>query len=283
VSVDQLILGTAQLGRRYGLSASREPTEADAFAILDAAWASGIRAVDTAPGYGRSEALIGDWSAARSRSPHVTTKLDASVDPTDAAAVAGAARVSRDHLGRSPDLLLVHDPDGAARWADGVGDALAASVRDGAAGAAGASVYGAHEAVRLSALPGVAAVQVNFNALDWSLLDEIENLGTAELQVRSIFLQGLLTLERKRVPPELRRRAAPQLHAWERVCSAAGESPARLALRFVMTALPHARLVVGADSPEQVEELAQTAADGPLPADLLDAVLAIPPAPAGGQ
>jgi aryl-alcohol dehydrogenase-like predicted oxidoreductase len=279
VGIDRLILGTAQLGQRYGLTASGEPTDEGAFAILDAAWAAGIRAVDTAQAYGRSEELVGAWSAGSGRSPHVTTKLDASIDPTDAAAVAGAARASGDRLGRSPDLILVHDPDAAGRWANGVGDALAASVQDGLAGAAGVSVYGADEAVRLSVLPLVSAVQVNFSVLDHRLLEEAEHLGGAELQVRSVFLQGLLTLERERLPAELRRLAATQLDAWDEVCAAAGERPARLALRFALTVLPDARVVVGADDSGQVQELARSASAGPLPADLIEAVLAIPSAP----
>ena len=55
----ELILGTAQLVRRYGITASRVPSSGDAHALLAAAREVGVRALDTAPGYGTAEATIG--------------------------------------------------------------------------------------------------------------------------------------------------------------------------------------------------------------------------------
>jgi aryl-alcohol dehydrogenase-like predicted oxidoreductase len=50
--------------------------EAEAFALMDAAWEAGITHFDTADAYGggRSEIAIGKWMAARSRRPTITTK-----------------------------------------------------------------------------------------------------------------------------------------------------------------------------------------------------------------
>lgn len=53
------------LGRSYGI----EAMEAHCHAVLDAAWAAGIRYFDAARSYGRAEAFLGTWLAARGLAP----------------------------------------------------------------------------------------------------------------------------------------------------------------------------------------------------------------------
>ena len=63
--IKKMILGTAQLGSRYGIANIGEsPSVENAFQILKTAWEAGIRYVDTAPGYG-SEAIIGEFVKAQ--------------------------------------------------------------------------------------------------------------------------------------------------------------------------------------------------------------------------
>jgi aryl-alcohol dehydrogenase-like predicted oxidoreductase len=95
--------------------------EETAFAIMDAAWARGIRWFDTADAYGggRSEATIGRWIAARGVRPAITTKT---FNPMDRGADHGLApeRIERqlasslERLGVDRvELYLAHeyDPD----------------------------------------------------------------------------------------------------------------------------------------------------------------------------
>ena len=94
--------------------------EREAFALMDAAWDSGITRFDTADAYGggRSETWIGRWIADRGRRPYLTTKVFHSVvgDPDDH----GLARDrilrqidgSLERLGvERVDAYLIHAPD----------------------------------------------------------------------------------------------------------------------------------------------------------------------------
>ncbi len=72
LAVTALGLGTAPLGGLY-VPVSR----ADATALLDVAWESGIRYFDSAPmyGYGRSEHLLGDMLREKTERAVVSTKV----------------------------------------------------------------------------------------------------------------------------------------------------------------------------------------------------------------
>ncbi|HXY84576.1 MAG TPA: aldo/keto reductase [Gaiellaceae bacterium] len=78
VRLTRIVLGCGNVG---GVGSAPEffgrgETEEEAFAIMDAAWAHGIRAFDTADAYGggRSETAIGKWIAATGNRPTLTTK-----------------------------------------------------------------------------------------------------------------------------------------------------------------------------------------------------------------
>jgi aryl-alcohol dehydrogenase-like predicted oxidoreductase len=93
--------------------------EAQAFALMDAAWELGITHFDTADAYGggRSETMIGHWIASRGVVPQLTTKT---YNPMDAGADRGlgAHRIERqlrsslERLGvERVDLYLAHEFD----------------------------------------------------------------------------------------------------------------------------------------------------------------------------
>ena len=95
-------------------------SEQAAFVLMDAAWAGGIHAFDTASSYGggASERTIGRWIASRRpQGLSVTSKVFHPVQEADDSGLAPARvhRVVRESLGRLGverlDLLLVHEPD----------------------------------------------------------------------------------------------------------------------------------------------------------------------------
>ena len=59
----ELCLVTVQLGKKYGINnqIGRQPTLEESFKILDTAINNNIKAIDTAPGYGGSELLLGRY------------------------------------------------------------------------------------------------------------------------------------------------------------------------------------------------------------------------------
>lgn len=67
--------GYINLGHAQDLAANYAPAamEAHAHAVLDAAWAAGIRYFDAARSYGRAEAFLASWLAARQIAPEGVT------------------------------------------------------------------------------------------------------------------------------------------------------------------------------------------------------------------
>jgi len=164
VRVTRLMFGGAPIG---GLFAA--VTEDTALATLEAAWAAGIRAFDTAPHYGvgLSELRIGRFLAGRPRGEYVlSTKVGRLLEPAgQSTSVEGAEgfygtpkltrvrdysrdgvlaslEASLERLGTGHiDIALIHDPDDHGPEAlDGAYPALAELRAQGVVGAIGAGM-----------------------------------------------------------------------------------------------------------------------------------------------
>jgi aryl-alcohol dehydrogenase-like predicted oxidoreductase len=146
--------------------------EAQAFAVMDAAWDLGISHFDTADAYGggRSETTIGNWIRARGRSPLLTTKT---FNPMDAGGDHGVApeRMTRqlhsslERLGvEQIDTYLTHDfdPDVAAT---AVVDTLEHFRSQGLIRAIGVSNYDATQLRATLAEGHVDAIQNSYSLL----------------------------------------------------------------------------------------------------------------------
>jgi aryl-alcohol dehydrogenase-like predicted oxidoreductase len=117
----EVVLGCGNFGgigsapQFFGQGESRE----EAFAIMDAAWALGLRWLDTADAYGggRSETWIGDWIRATGNRPRLTSKTFNAMEDGADFGLAGErvlrqVETSLERLGIDRiDLYLTHEPD----------------------------------------------------------------------------------------------------------------------------------------------------------------------------
>ncbi len=162
----------------------RGTSEEEAFAIMDAAWADGIRWFDTADAYGggRSESIVGRWRAERGvEGLLITTKVR---NPMAEGADGGLApeRIFRqvegslERLGVDRiDVYLAHEPDEEVPLAETIG-AFERLVAEGTIGAWGLSNYdaaGIEEALR----HGVPALVQN----GYSLLERADEAAVLPL------------------------------------------------------------------------------------------------------
>ncbi|MEP7024033.1 MAG: aldo/keto reductase [Actinomycetota bacterium] len=222
VQVTRLVFGGAPLGGLFSAL-----TDEDALATLDAAWAAGIRAFDTAPHYGvgLSEQRIGQFLAGRPQDEYVlSTKVGRLLVPAagPAGSVEGAesfygtpqlSRVwdfSRDgvlasleasltRLGTDRvDIALIHDPDDHATQALDEAYPALAELRD--AGVVGAIGFGMNQVAMLEwFLPRTdldcVLVAGRYSLLDGSaaerLLPDCQRKGVAVL-VGGVFNSGVL-------------------------------------------------------------------------------------------
>jgi aryl-alcohol dehydrogenase-like predicted oxidoreductase len=192
-------LGCWQLGADWG-----KVDEADALAVLHAAVDMGVTFLDTADVYGdgRSEALIGRFLRDRGYTGiTVATKMGRRVDQvpenyTRANLLAWNDR-SRANLGVDTlDLVQLHTPPTPVYSRDEVFDALDEMVEQRRVAAYGVSVETVAEALTAIARPGVASVQIIFNAFRQKPLERVlpaaEEAGVAVI-ARVPLASGLLS------------------------------------------------------------------------------------------
>lgn len=206
----ELVLGTAQLGLRYGIAnVDGQPDAQNARELVRSAVAAGVTSIDTARAYGDSERRLGDALAGGLQSRvTVVTKLSALQDlppraPSEAVRSAVDASVYRschELRARRLDVVLLHRVAHLSSW-KGVAWQRLLELRDEAViGRLGASAGTVAEVRRALAEPAVTHLQLPVNVLDhrWARAD-VPGLLAARPDVvvhaRSALLQGLLALE----------------------------------------------------------------------------------------
>lgn len=258
----QLALGTVQFGLAYGAVGSGQAVADDAArAILQQAWADGVRVLDTAATYGDIEArLAGLCGPLPFRIVSKITPLGTLPAAERPAALAHSMRRSIERLGDRLQALLFHSAadllaaDGPALWAH----ARSVLKASGRPLQLGVSVYAPSELLTLRQQLDITIAQLPGNALDQRLHrltpDERVALDGVELHLRSAFLQGLLLAPERgaqRVPA-----AAAALTCWQQHCDQAGLPLADAALGVVKGLPRLQQCVVGVESLAQWQDVA---------------------------
>lgn len=247
----RLVLGTAQLGLRYGVAnITGQPNKEEAFAILDLALARGINTFDTAGAYGTAEDVLGVWIKERTLAGtvFVISKTKA-VDGIEKEIERSLSRLNLTHL--DGYLLhaseLMHSPEVMA--------GLRGVKERGLTGAIGVSVYEENDARQAIAL-GFDYLQVPYNLLDQRLdrsdFFDIARENNVTVFARSPFLQGLLLMALPNIPPHLEE-ARPYVQAFDDLCQKYQMSRTEGALCFAR----HSRadhLVLGVETLSQIVE-----------------------------
>lgn len=262
----ELVLGTAQLRSPYGVTRTSDgaPRAEDAVAILAAASAAHVDALDTAPAYGSAEATIGAAGCTLA----VHTKIDPGSDP--ATSLAGSlARLQRDRV----EILYLHDAAEVLRPDSAVIEAAYRLVDHGV-GVLGASVYEVEEFDAAVADPRIGAIQAPLNVFD-RRIDEARlaraAAGGVRVYARSVLLQGVLVAS-----PDWVEGVLPGLGSFvtdfQGIARACGRPPLDLAIGWAR-AMPGVRgAVLGARSAEELRGLVSAFRSEPLEEGVLTAL-----------
>jgi len=260
--MNKLGLGTVQFGQPYGVSNTVGRVAFDeARAILSRAANGAIGVLDTAALYGEAEDVLGRLDTQCFRIVTKTRDLR-----NDVEAVIARARQSARTLGHV-EMLLVHwAGDLAGAQGEDLWAALQQLKDQGIVGGIGISAYAADDPVTLALKFRPDAMQLPFSLLDQRLLQngtltKLHELGI-EIHARSVFLQGLLFLDRL---PEQLAYAAPHLASIKARIAAVGATPLAVALGFVLSRPEIAVALVGVTTVAELDEIL-AAANEPLPA-----------------
>jgi hypothetical protein len=257
----KLALGTAQFGLAYGI-ASPQPqiSYAESKAIVDYAAGQGMNVLDTAMGYGESEARLGEigvngWKII-SKLPEVPAGENATLWITN------AVKTSLDKL-KIDSLygLLLHRP---AQLLGDKGPEIHAALQilkaEGLVEKTGVSIYQPCELEGVFSIGDVDLVQSPLSILDRRLitsgwLDRLADLGV-EVHARSVFLQGLLLMSADQRPKKFDRWSSLWgfYHEWIAVT---GLSPLEACLAYVSAIPQIQRVVVGVNGLNHVKEILQ--------------------------
>ena len=256
----KLALGTVQFGLQYGVAnTDSRVTRKTVEQILTLSRKSGIDTLDTAISYGNSEKClgeigVGDWDivtklppvpiGCRNFSEWVYQQFESSL-----------RRLNVDKL----KCLMLHSPiqlledSGQEIWP------LVEQLKlDGRIEKIGVSIYSPTELDRIWSNFKPDLVQAPFNILDTRMktsgwFDRLRK-ERVEIHVRSVFLQGLLLMDRDNRPDKFHRWNYIW-RKWENWLLENNLTPVEAALGFVLNESDIDRVIIGVDTPNQLKEI----------------------------
>jgi len=271
--VNRLALGTVQFGLPYGIAnQAGQVTRTEAKAMLQLAVNNGIDTLDTAIAYGESETCLGEVGTQDFK---LVTKLAL---PDGCADVRGwvqeqvAGSLTRLGVRAVYGLLLHRSEQLLGSNGKAFYQALQELKDSGQVQKVGVSIYSPSELEAISKLFCLDLVQAPFNLVDRRLhttgwLRRLKNDGV-EIHTRSVFLQGLLLMPQAAIPNKFAQ-WGELWKRWHKWLSDYDVSAVQACLSFPLAFSEIDRVVVGADSVNQLEQII-AAAISVSPVDLPD-------------
>ncbi len=266
----RLALGTVQFGLPYGIAnQTGQISQVDAAAILACASAAGLDTLDTASAYGESERRLGEIGVARWQ---IVSKLPVAIEsaPDVRRWVRDSAQHTLERL-RVPKLrgLLLHrseqllGPHGEA-----LHEALLELKTQGTVEKVGISIYDPAELEALVPRFHLDLVQAPFSVLDRRLassgwLARLHRAGI-EVHIRSVFLQGLLLMDRLNRPAAFAKWGL-LWEAWHQWLDERALTPLQACLGFALSRPEIERVIVGVDSVAHLRDIVNAAQGSFLP------------------
>ena len=260
-----MTLGTVQLGMNYGIAnEAGKPSLEKSFAILRTALSGRVNTLDTARAYGNSEEVIGQFLKTwEGETPNLVTKIRKLQGETEKELTAFAVESvegSLQDLGvNKVSAIMLHGAKDPIIHGAACARAMQYLLDKGYTDRVGVSVYTAEDIRGMLPFDTFSVTQVPMSIFDQQLIADgsvaaLKERGY-EVFVRSVFLQGLFFLDpEKMTDPILLEHAAPKIRLLREIARAEGLTVAQLAIAFMRDQAGVTSLVLGADTPLQVEE-----------------------------
>ena len=264
MSTNRLALGTVQFGLDYGVAnEAGQVAFEEVHHVMDLAKANEIDVLDTAIAYGTSEEVLGkvgvDWF-------RVVTKLPPLAENQNNVAqwVTKQVRESLDRLGQKKlyGLLLHRSEDLSASQSGQLIQALADLKDVGIVQKIGVSIYSPYELEMVCKKINIDLVQAPLNVVDRRMetsgwLDRLKSDGV-EIHTRSVFLQGLLLMERSKIPMKFSR-WSNMWNIWQENLRELGVSPLEACLSYPLSLDQVDQVIVGVDGAKHLQDIISAA------------------------
>ncbi len=269
LNVSKITLGTAQLGQIYGIAnKTGKPNEKTALAILCYAVSNGINSLDTAPEYGESEIILGEYIREQrkllKKIPEIITKISSvKLDHTSNSQsifdyVEKQVMSSLNKLNiESIDVCLLHNPSDMTSYKGKVVSALAKLKQAGLIKKIGVSIYTLDEIKQFISFDCFDSVQLPVNIFDHrfispSILNQLSKR-KIEIYARSIYLQGLIFLDSSNLSSYLQKAKEP-LEKLRKLAQATGLSHSELSFLFVRDIPEIKKIIIGCETKKQLQQ-----------------------------
>lgn len=258
---NRLCLGTAQIGMQYGIKnvLKRQPTQAESFTILKTAIDYGIDTFDTAGAYGNAEEILGAFGI-RQFGAKVISKLYFTEEERECKKFEDLVErkicisLERMKLFRMYGCLLHTAAD---LYNKKIMERLYDCKRKGLIEYIGVSIYEVKDALAAVQNQMIDIIQIPYNILD-QRLEETEFFKLAKehhIQVfaRSVFLQGLLLMQPKKIPSYLKE-VVPYVQRFTSIAEYYGFQRKEAAILFSYCHPYIHKVIFGVETKEQLEE-----------------------------
>ena len=262
-TTSKLALGSANFGLDYGVANnSGRISESELANILLFAQGEGINVIDTAQAYGDSEARIG--SLCDDTQFNLVTKIGVEVANVSINHnVISSVKQSCRTLNQSPlYAVMLHRPEALlSDQGREVVRELEMLKEQGIISKIGVSIYSPEILTAISRLFKLDIVQVPFNVFDQQILtsgwsDKLKSNGV-EIHTRSVFLQGLLLMQRSSLPDYFMKNWSAHFDAWYKFLNHNRAEALEVALKFAFHQDWIDKIVVGVDSVAHLKVLVE--------------------------
>jgi aryl-alcohol dehydrogenase-like predicted oxidoreductase len=256
----KLSLGTAQFGSNYGVANHEgQISVREAKSILKIAQSAGIKTLDTAVSYGLAEEVLGEIGV---NDFHCISKLP--LLPKNVGDIKAWVNmqiiesINRLGLPYLYGMLLHHPGDILGPGGDEYLIALLDAKDHGYIKKIGFSIYSPEILAKVTRLFWPDIVQVPYNVFDQRIntsgwLDRLVDRGT-KIHARSIFLQGLLLMQKDKRPTYFDK-WNKDLAKWDEMVISQNTNSMECALNYVIANNKIDKVIVGVDTGKQLSEL----------------------------
>ena len=201
--VNKFILGTVQFGLDYGINnATGKPSSEQVFKMLEYAASQGVKVLDTADAYGNATELLGFFNKTHPGLFAINTKFNSNKEPLAEQLSSSLCLLQL----KTVNTYFYHSFNDFVKYPELLPD-LVALKQDHLIRKIGVSVYDNDEFKTFINTPEIDVIQFPFNLLDnrnqRGELMRLAKENGKELQVRSVFLQGLFFKSPKNIPHRL--------------------------------------------------------------------------------
>lgn len=253
----KIALGAAQFGMNYGIANDTGQVSSNEIeAILLLAKKAGIETIDTAFMYGDSEKVLGEMKTDGFK---IISKM-----PTNTSAnnIEKVLNKTLDNLKcETVHGYLFHNSEGLlGKNGDRNYSSLLQEKERGRIEKIGASAYDSKEVELLLDRYDLDIIQAPFNIIDRRLIESniLERVckTNTELHVRSIFLQGLLLIDKNSRPVKFNHWKDLWFN-WDEWLCESKMSPLEACINYVLSFDEISKIIVGVDSSQQLMEILQ--------------------------